>query len=73
MGPEDNVNPIGDLYLITEDGNKVAITATMFCIPDLIGVDMGKKGDYLDNIAFSLRNPYNASFTIEPTDETVKN
>lgn len=72
MGTEDNKNPMDDLYLITKDGYKVPITATMFCIPDLIGVDMGEEDDYLDDIVFSLHNPYNASFVIEPTNETVK-
>lgn len=71
MGPEDS-NDLGQLYLTTQDGHKVPITATALCIPDLISADLSEEGDKLDDRAFRLRSPYTASFTIEPTDETVK-
>lgn len=71
MGSEDS-NDLGQLYLLTKDGHKVPMTATALCIPDLINADMTEEDTETDDIAFSLRNPYTASFTVELTDESAK-
>lgn len=71
MGPEDS-NDFGQLYLTTKDGHKVPMTATALCIPDLISADMTEEDTETDDIAFSLRDSYTASFTVELTDEAAK-
>ena len=71
MGPEDNANSMDNLYLITEDGYKVSMNATMFCIPDLVKAEMDEDLEPND-VTFRLCNSYKESFTLELTNESAK-
>ena len=71
MGPEDDKIHPNDLYLITKDGHKVPMAATMICIPGLIKSEIDEN-EKSDDIALNLFDSYTASFTVDLARESAK-